>query len=1236
MGRPLATNANFGPAAADVAKFIVLNAQQSKSQGPGSVKNEPSWMSRIFDILSRPNYAVANLVKDAQVTGFGAISDFNPLKSIISGLAGTQKTTFQDVLKANGMEPGLGTSALGFVLDVGLDPTTYIPGAAIGKVGKLVGLGKKTEEAAKDLPLGQRLLDRGEPIHPDAFGLPPRPTQPVPEPLRAQPQIPTLPDPAVFEPKPGFTTPQLALDLPGVKSVTGSERRITIPDDLKAKLGDTAAPVAKEVTGQIPFKLPGFSAAKVRKAAAAATVDKAHQIVQGVAKGNIEDALKLVPAPHPVPGVIHNAVADSIVKHFNPDLSSAVINKLAPDSLNAMQQVKLWHKAREYAVKQVYRKGRSKAAVDKAIFEDTAKIYKAVENKFTAAGKVPRIGTGDNVALSDVIGDLTARGVPVTDDVLHEFSHAIKPGSELSGAIERLRARGAITDSIPAKEIVDAIGKSKAGVKALGSLSGAETKNFDKFLKDFAKFTAKQAKISPAGIKATDKLVNMTLDAGKSAATMTVQRMGRELEDVVAKGKTNLAVNRAVTLALEKDMGKLPAWAVNDNKALEFVMGRFATWWGQNDLRPMSLNAIASAAATAEARGNVLTKIFRGYELNQKAEAFRLAQGLGEASSPEVQKLSEDITKMMSDMLNQASGTSVLIRSGVNMDLLNKWMRRMGTGFQFSRSGKFTNPITGVKEDFSKGSDWLNSWKSAEVTDDPSHWMFKTMEAIEQATREKALFEDMGERFGSSMYGKEFTTKIEGHPYLEGYYFPPDIAKQIPRVIKDWTVGSASSIKMIQLYDKVLSMWKTLATIYRPAHHIRNLVGDVYMGALDGVVSVKPYRLALRVQRQMKGAYETMQDVDRLVEIGALSNHAKAPLPGTMLFRNKSGIPFTAEQIAAVAHQKGLFEHVKTLEDIIDLGSDARGIAWNRPLGGAAARLARGASELESHNTRLAHFIDVIMKSRGNDLPKIFEDAARRSRKFHPSGLDLTHFEKTVLRRLLPFYSWMRKSAPVLLEGMVMKPGITVIPAKLGEALQMANGIDTTRDNPFPVDQMFPKWLRDEGIGPIGLPDGLLGNLTNQSPAGYVQAGVGLNPLSQLIEQLQAPGKTVGSSLSPAIQVPLELGITGRKTFTGEPITGPDARPGALQQYIGEQIPIWSAIQGVSGITPFGTDTKRAAQSNNQSGMEALINWLTGAGVKGTGPYIKSALYEKKAPLLSQRAGQKQDFLSELRSRLGE
>lgn len=1224
FNRPL-TGVNLTPAAADVAKYIALNSEDTGATKKQS-GNDSSWMSKIFDILSRPNYAVANLVQDTIDYTKDPSREYNSIKSLISGLAGTQKTTFQDVLKHEGASDSLGTSLLGLGLDIGLDPTTYIPGApivkALGKAGKAIGIGGKAAKVVdRELPLAQKLLDKGTPVNPELFGLPPEPAK-LPEALvkKPTPNEPLVPRDTLSAETASTKPEQLALDLPGVPA----PRKIKLPKEVLEEIPTSGPKSGRvKVKGQIPFRLPGLDIKAVR---AAAPVETASRIIDHLKAGDIEKALEVAPPRKPIPDLIHDIAADEVLGRPGAKLG---------ETITAKQQVDLWRKA--YSTAEMMAKGQKGLRATSVKIQDHAeKIHRALEQKLIDSGKIPRISTGENVALSDVIADLRTRNILVTDAHLKQFAGKLDPASDIGSAVERMRARGAINDSVPVKEIVDAVSQSKAGVTAANSLSDASANNFEKFLKDFAQNAAKAKNVSPAGQQATGQLVTAALNAGKSAAVVTQQRMAGQLAQVVASGKVNTAVNHAITLALEKDLGKLPKWAQNDNKAMEFIMGRLATWFGQSDLRPMTLNAMASSIATAEARGKVLIKMFEPFTHAQQAEAFRLAQGIGTtASSPEVGSLAGQITDMMSDMAAKTAGNSVLIRSGVDMGKLNSWMRRYKVGFEFTNTSTAKHPFTGHDVDFSKGADWLDSWKLADFSKDPATMMFKMMEAVEQATREKSMFDDLGERFGSTFYGKEYRTRIQGHPYLDGYYFPEDIAKQIPRMVRDWSVGSGTNNQALRMYDKVLSMWKTLATIYRPAHHIRNLVGDVYLGMFDGVNSAKPYSLALRVLRTQKDAYPTMKDVDRLVEIGALSSRSGTPMPGQVLFHNKAGVPFTAEQIYAVGHQKGLFESVATLEDIIDLGSGTPGWSLSKPLGGKAQAVARSASELENNFTRMAHFIDVVMKSKSKDLPRIFEEAAQRTRKFHPSGLDLTDFEKKYLRRLIPFYSWMRKSTPLLLEGMVMKPGVALLPAKVNEAIQMANGIDTTRDNPFPVDQLFPQWIRDEGIGPVALPDSVMSKFTNQKPSGYVQAGVGLNPLSQLIAELQHPGKTLGSGLTPAIQIPLELGVTGRKTFTGEPITGQDAKPGALQQYIGEQIPLWSAVQGITGTTPFGTSTKRSFESDNQSGRENFYNWLSGLGIKGTGPYVKSARYEKFVPIQKDRASKKQDFLEELRNQLG-
>jgi hypothetical protein len=1229
------------PKSMDVAKFILLNADTSKALGPGTSNNggnEPSLMGRIFDILSRPNYAVANMAK-------------NPTDrfAFFQGLSGKEKTTFSDVLENYGVKDQRVRALGGLALDIGLDPTTYIPGGAFAKgavkAGKLLGIGSKaldaTKVVAKDKTIAQKLLQNGEPVFPEAFGLPKADTPQIPDVLRRPNQE------SVDDLNKILNSIDISKDIntEGARKILAQRPKIkslsdTLPGQLELPLAgipknipqkkiihaDLEFPVEQSVQatkGQLPFKFPDFNLNKIR---ANALVDKAETIVQKAVEGEPESILRVLPQPNNVKiGAREQKAAAEIVAAWDNTKSTAQLNQKFPETINARQQVKLYYKAVEKAKA---RFTKPNAPVNKArVSSDAYRIYTAAEKALEAQGLVPRIGTGENVRLSEVIQQVG--GHQNAQTVLDEFGNEIKQGGVTWQAIQALRARGAIDETKTVKEITESIKQTHDAAQTSGVVSDGFMQQFDRIMKQFGSASARKEGLSPAGISATQNLIDYTLKTGKSPAQLVYEQKAKMIDDIVAKGQANNELTHATTLALEPDLGKLPKWVVNDNKAVEFLMGRVSTWWGQNDLRPMSLNAIGSGFATAAARGQALDNLFKTFDQIQRSEAMRLAQGIGTPSTPETEQLAVQITKMMDNLVGQVSGQSVVLRSTVHMDHLNKWMHHYKVGFTFTN--KTAKDIAGEAVDFSKGTDWLKSWKVAEIKEDPKIFLFKFQQAMEQATREKALFDEIGERFGAKAYGKEYKNKIGGYPYLDGYYFPDDIAKQIPRVVRDWSLpGWEPRNPAVKLYDRVLSMWKTGVTIYRPAHHIRNIVGDVYLGWMDGVNSVRPYMLAARVQRSMKGAYDTLENVDQLVQLGIMGKGFKTPLPGEVIFKNKSGVEFTAEQIGAVAHQKGLLEHASTLEDIIDMGEMSK----FKPLGGRVQKTARGVSELQNHNARLAHFIDKIMKSRGSDLQDIFEQAARRARKWHPSGLDLTEFEKKVMRRIIPFYSWIRKSTPLLLEGLIMNPSKALIPSKIYGAIQEANGIETPgRADPFPVDQMFPAWIRAEGVGPISTSTGFLGGVTDQMPPGYAMGGMGLNPLSQLVSQIETPGKTITSSLTPALRIPIEL-MTGRKLFTGEPISGPEARPGAGEQYLGEQIPIYSALQGITGITPFGTETKRSSKSS-QAGFESFFNTMTGAGVKGTGPYIGQGQYERLAPLRAQRTANKDAFLKYLREQIG-
>jgi hypothetical protein len=217
--------------------------------------------------------------------------------------------------------------------------------------------------------------------------------------------------------------------------------------------------------------------------------------------------------------------------------------------------------------------------------------------------------------------------------------------------------------------------------------------------------------------------------------------------------------------------------------------------------------------------------------------------------------------------------------------------------------------------------------------------------------------------------------------------------------------------------------------------------------------------------------------------------------------------------------------------------------------------------------------------------------------------MDLTGFEQNVLRRIIPFYSWMRKATPLVIEGAIMRPHITLAFPKAMANLQLVTGIESEGPgDPFPMDQMFPAWLKEKGIGPILQPGSGLGRSANwrgEAP-GYTIINP-TNPFTDQLQQLGSPKKTILSSLTPAARIPIEL-LTGQ-TSLGIPL---ENQEGGVPGYLAQQIPAIGTGARLTGLT----------RDNEPYNPEQLINYLTSAGVTGTGPYKAQGQTEIREMLL--------------------
>ncbi len=299
---------------------------------------------------------------------------------------------------------------------------------------------------------------------------------------------------------------------------------------------------------------------------------------------------------------------------------------------------------------------------------------------------------------------------------------------------------------------------------------------------------------------------------------------------------------------------------------------------------------------------------------------------------------------------------------------------------------------------------------------------------------------------------------------------------------------------LLKIIDWTTRKFKTSATVYYPSYHIRNMIGDMYMGVLDGVKSTDYFKFG--------------------------PDGAKTVKVGNMLM--------TREQV------KGLF-----------LENAASGSFMNAEVGVGTGMLrgpgkkiqagVRNISDARENFARMVHFYralddeaSALVQKGFTDEKKILEmatDAATarvNAYKFDYNAV--TPFEQKVMKRVMPFYTYSRKAMPILAESILMNPKLFSLQSRLMERGSENAGLDSMR---------VPGWLREIGFIPLGddgqaeptivrkdiLPTTLFSQFANPGYESGQSAGGGV-------------AKNLMSMMNPLIQYPIEL-KDGKTIFSG-------------------------------------------------------------------------------------------------------
>lgn len=240
------------------------------------------------------------------------------------------------------------------------------------------------------------------------------------------------------------------------------------------------------------------------------------------------------------------------------------------------------------------------------------------------------------------------------------------------------------------------------------------------------------------------------------------------------------------------------------------------------------------------------------------------------------------------------------------------------------------------------------------------------------------------------------------------YLMPTEVADHIKDSFKVFSTDE--QVKgFVGAMDGAMHLWKSMATSLRLPFHHRNGLSNTWQMYLSGVKApMIPVRLAQAARIQLKDKKFMFQgfNVEELNEIA-----------------NRYGVRAFGWIAADVPRmfQKELFVIAERSAAMRKVGA---GINPYNPAE-TAMRLGRKYGTFIEDNARLGAFLNHLKKegiTKSNMTKERISRSAEHVKKYMFDYTELTPFERNVMKRIFPFYTWMRKNIPLQLESLVTQP----------------------------------------------------------------------------------------------------------------------------------------------------------------------------------------------------------------------
>jgi len=505
-----------------------------------------------------------------------------------------------------------------------------------------------------------------------------------------------------------------------------------------------------------------------------------------------------------------------------------------------------------------------------------------------------------------------------------------------------------------------------------------------------------------------------------------------------------------------------------------------------------------------------------GKDVGKKISA-EIESKTGVVLGPEATKSKELIEKSFKDMLETEQAAGIEIGSRANYlthtltDEARQFTKRYGydipalqKGLGSAKGRTLEGTIPEINKEFRA---WMEA-KGEKPFDLFEEDAFKAFgargKASVKALNAKKIKDEVADNFGilddelQSKVGKGFFSEksniIEGVKYVpmpglkipqelgEGFadltskgkvWVPEGIARDLDEINKTFINDDATNT-VLKMYDDALNWFKGSVTGVFPSFHANNLKGGVFNNFLAGVTNPAVYKDALKL------------------EGGGTSEMFK--------FKNFTG---TGRELVQELSRRGAINAGGYL-DVFGKVDEASEAALSKiPSRGFIKKgTQKIMNKIETFN-RGALAIDTLKK--GGTIDEAVKKIFKYQFDYAPEAF--TPFERNVMRRIIPFYTWSRNNIPLMMEAAAKQPGKV---GAIGKVARDVSNISPEERAQMPgyMSESFPVRIGDQAFYGANLP---IEDLNRLNPKGFF------------------------SSMSPMIKAPLER-YTGKNFFFDQPI----------------------------------------------------------------------------------------------------